>query len=258
MKKACHSFEINANYQLHNDEIHISDIPLHIFQWINKFMLYLPMPMGSTVKGKKRKCMLILAIICIGINVVHFSLAIWWIFESIWRDNTLANSIYITEEICIILSRMLSIYYCYKHCNYPWLNQIENIYINLPDDIHTKMEKFNRQIKYIFHISIFIVSLEFITYGLDDYYNEHYGFAMNDFFALFFVFLPQYTLFTVAFSIFVKYFVYLSCLTEKVRNKSENDTECNFADLLKEYTSLINGYNDDYEMQNNKYFSSLK
>eukprot|EP01084_Bolivina_argentea_P034136 63179_1 len=222
-------------FRFHQDEV-ISNV----FRWLNKFVLYLPMCTSKTPANhnlRSQNLTLLIIFIVSTCNLFHYSMVIWWILTT-WSHEYFAQIAYAVQETAMLCSRYLSIFYYYKHFNYPWICDTTVIKINckLKDykTVVNALNKSNSIIKILYAIIIICHLITFIFYGIDDYLNGQYLWFVADIVAPVFVFLPVYTSFVVIAVIFTKYYAFLLHLMQIIKQSNTS----NITQILDEYTML--------------------
>eukprot|EP01084_Bolivina_argentea_P189442 325769_1 len=229
--------EINCQYE-ELQQISLSNS----FSWLNIYLTYLPMFSSKKLNGDEKRIWLVVLILIMNIlsNAVHFGLAAKWIFED-WTDNYLAETVYVADEMAILFSRYFSIIYFYKHCNYQWLSPINQIYLNDNERIYCRIDKCIKIIKW-WTLLLFITRLIASTgYFVESYLNGFYWTSVVEIIGTIFVYYPIFISIVVMCFIYIKYYAYLLYMTEKI-TQTEND----FAHILSEYKLLFQSFKAEH------------
>eukprot|EP01084_Bolivina_argentea_P277334 473429_1 len=227
------------------------------FEWLDKWMLYLPLyvPIAPS-KTPRTKCCNIFIILCIILTIVWIVCIVVYVFahiNSLYSTNFLLWIGTFCQIISLSLTRTLSFIYYYFYFNYPWHSKIILLSNNSPE-ICTNNNK--NCICIVKHYKLFMktyVFIYFMAFGMivigiicfdTAFFNTEY---MYDLIVGIFTWIvneiPNCFTIVVQSTICFKYYWYLSQIMNNIKYNM-NMKEINY--LLVQYKSTYEAFTNDY------------
>eukprot|EP01084_Bolivina_argentea_P185007 319055_1 len=216
--------DLNVNYISQNENEQNNNFLSNQMKWFNKWALYLPLWSAASYSHKKRSVILNIIMLTFVIVAIaaNYGIDLYNLIDSESEYSPISTVVWISMLFLSIISRFISVYYFYFLFDWPWNYQSSSCYDKSGYDGYDKkiVKKYNLVIRvmYILFICIDIATIVGHYNEFNNHLNTYIDFVVGIVFRIFILY-PQFILVIIQSIVFIKYYLHLSQISNKIRDE---------------------------------------